>query len=43
MIDQAKRVAANIPIIDVIELKFQILEFGRKKKKGMIVDKGLIV
>jgi hypothetical protein len=38
MIDQARRIAGNYPIIDVINLKFQIEEFNRKKKSEMVID-----
>jgi hypothetical protein len=39
MIDQTRRIAGNYPIIDVINLKFQIEDFGRKKKSEMIIDR----
>jgi hypothetical protein len=38
MIGQARRIAGNDPIIDVINLNFQIKDFGRKKKSEIMFD-----
>jgi hypothetical protein len=38
MIDQVRRIAGNYQIIDVINQKFQIEEFGRKKSEMVVND-----
>jgi hypothetical protein len=42
IIDQARRITGNYPIIDVINLKFLIEEFSKKKKLKKLLTKKLI-